>query len=159
MSGCLVRWNKSFIYAAIFIIIIIISLTSIFFQDKSRVWTAASQQHLVGNQPLATFWDFPFSHSDASISRKSRLVTIRQLSIPGKVGASFWWRDALPHTNQLGLGKRRWNLEDLFSGSWISASVPCRLLIAIIEHLIKIRSDHKKTIFTYLFIWLLFLLF
>ena len=27
------------------IIIIIISLTSIFFQDKSRVWTAASQQH------------------------------------------------------------------------------------------------------------------
>ena len=28
-----------------FIIIIIISLTSIFFQDKSRVWTAASQQH------------------------------------------------------------------------------------------------------------------
>ena len=26
-------------------IIIIISLTSIFFQDKSRVWTAASQQH------------------------------------------------------------------------------------------------------------------
>ena len=29
----------------IIIIIIIISLTSIFFQDKSRVWTAASQQH------------------------------------------------------------------------------------------------------------------
>ena len=49
--------------------IIIISLTSIFFQDKSRVWTAASQQHLVDNQPLATFWDLPFSRSDASISR------------------------------------------------------------------------------------------
>ena len=34
------------IYAVIIIIIIIIiiSLTSIFFQDKSRVWTAASQQ-------------------------------------------------------------------------------------------------------------------
>ena len=50
-----------------------------------------------------------------------RLVTMRQLSILGKVGAGFWWRDALPHTNQrqLGLGKRRWNLEDLFSGSWI----------------------------------------
>ena len=29
----------------IIIIIIIISLTSVFFQDKSRVWTAASQQH------------------------------------------------------------------------------------------------------------------
>ena len=27
------------------LIVIIISLTSIFFQDKSRVWTAASQQH------------------------------------------------------------------------------------------------------------------
>ena len=54
----------------------------------------------------------------------SHLVTIRQLSIPGKVGASFWWGDALPHTNQLGFEKRRWNLEDLFSGSWISASVP-----------------------------------
>ena len=49
------------------IIIILISLTSIFFQDKSRVWTAASQQHQVDNQPLATFWVFPFSHSDASI--------------------------------------------------------------------------------------------
>ena len=23
----------------------------------------------------------------------------------------FWWRDAFPYTNQLGLGKRRWNLE------------------------------------------------
>ena len=68
--------------------------------------------------------DFLFSHRDASISRKFSLVTIRQLSIPGKVGASFWWRDALPHTNQLGLGKRRWNLEDLFSGSWISDSLP-----------------------------------
>ena len=71
----------------IIIIIIIISLTSIFFQDKSRVWTAASQQHSVDKQPLATFWDLPFSHSDTSISRKSHLVTIRQLSIPGKVGA------------------------------------------------------------------------
>ena len=104
----------------IIIIIIIISLMSIFFQDKSRAWTAASQQHYVDildNQPLATFWDLPFSHSDASISRKSRLVTIRQLFIPGKDGASFWWQDALPHTNQLGLGKRRWNLENLFSGS------------------------------------------
>ena len=81
----------------IIIIIIIIGLTSIFFQDKSRVWTAASQQHLVDNQPLATFWDLSFSHRDASISRKSRLDTIRQLSIPGKVGASFWWCDALLH--------------------------------------------------------------
>ena len=79
------------------IIIIIISLTSTFFQDQSRVWTAASQQHLVDNQPLATFWDLSFSHSDASISRKSRLVTIKQLSILEKVGASFWWCDALLH--------------------------------------------------------------
>ena len=28
------------------------------------------------------------------------------------------------HINQLGLGKRHWNLVDLFSGSWFSASVP-----------------------------------
>ena len=55
--------------------------------------------------------------------RESRLVTIRQLSIPGKIGARFWWRDALPHTNQLGLGKRRWDLVNLFSGSWISGLV------------------------------------
>ena len=34
--------------------IIIIILTSVFFQDQSRVWTAASQQHKVENQPLAT---------------------------------------------------------------------------------------------------------
>ena len=39
------------------------------------------------------------SHSDTSISRNSRLITIRQLSISGKVD------------NHLGLGKRHWNLE------------------------------------------------
>ena len=27
------------------------------------------------------------------------------------IGASFWWRDTLPRTNQLGFGKRRWNME------------------------------------------------
>ena len=35
------------------VILIIIILTSIFFQDQSRVWTAASQQHKVDNKPLA----------------------------------------------------------------------------------------------------------
>ena len=38
-------WNRSQVRVLVIIIIIIISLTSIFFQDKSRVWTAASQQH------------------------------------------------------------------------------------------------------------------
>ena len=33
------------------------------------------------NQPLATFWDLPFSHSDASISRKSHLVTILKAAV------------------------------------------------------------------------------
>ena len=47
----------------------------------------------------------------ASISKKSRFVTIRQLSIPGKVGASFWWWIPSTPTSQLGLGKRHWNLE------------------------------------------------
>ena len=44
---------------------------------------AASEQHEADNQSLATlsFLDLFFSHSDASISRKFRLVTIRQLSI------------------------------------------------------------------------------
>ena len=37
------------------IIIIIFNLMSLFFQDKSRLWTAASQQHKVDNQPLATW--------------------------------------------------------------------------------------------------------
>ena len=41
----------------------------------------------------------------------SNLVTLRQLSVHGNVGESFWWWDALPHTTQLGLGKRRFNLE------------------------------------------------
>ena len=86
---------------------------------------AASLQHKVDNQPLATFWDLPFSHSDASISRKSCLVTILGSCLSlGKLEQDFWKRDALPHSSQLGLGRRRWNLEDLFSGSWISASVP-----------------------------------
>ena len=90
------------------IIIIIINLTSMFFQDQSRVWTAASQQHKVDNTHRSTR-DFSFNHSDTSISRKFCLVTIRQLSIHRNVGVGFWWRDVLPHTNQLALGKRRWN--------------------------------------------------
>ena len=49
--------------------------------------------------------------TNTSISRKSRSVTMRQLSIHGNIGASFWWRDAFPHTNQLGFGKRQCNLE------------------------------------------------
>ena len=31
--------------------------------------------------PLATFWNLPFSHSDASISRKSCLVTILKAAL------------------------------------------------------------------------------
>ena len=42
-------YNSSFIISSF-----IINLTSMFFQDQSRVWTAASQQHNVDNQPLAT---------------------------------------------------------------------------------------------------------
>ena len=45
--------------SAFFIIIVI--LTSIFFQDLSRVWMAASQQHMVDNQPSA------FSHHKAVV--------------------------------------------------------------------------------------------
>ena len=77
---------------------------------------AAPQQHYVDNQSLVTFCDLSISHSDASISRKSRLVIIRQLSIPGKVGASIWWWDALPHQP---VGIREMTLEsgNLFSGS------------------------------------------
>ena len=45
-----------------------------------------------------------------SISRISCLVTIRQLSIHGNVGTRFWGPDVLPDVNQLGLGKRRFNL-------------------------------------------------
>ena len=61
-------WILSIRYAEF--IIIIIRLTSIFFQDQSRVWTAASQQHKVDNKPVATFLDFSFSRSDASIFKK-----------------------------------------------------------------------------------------
>ena len=57
-----------------------------------------------------------FSHSVASISRKSRLVTIRQLSIPGKVVASFWWWDALPH-QPVGIREETLESGNLFSGS------------------------------------------
>jgi hypothetical protein len=40
---------------------------------------AQGRQPAVDNQPLVTltFWDFLFSQSDGSISRKSHLVTIR----------------------------------------------------------------------------------
>ena len=46
---------------------------------------ATTQQHKVDNQPLATFWDLPFSQSDASISRKSRPGTILKAAVyPGE---------------------------------------------------------------------------
>ena len=56
---------------------------SIFIQDESKVEMAPSQQHTVDNQLLVTlpFRNFSFSHRDASISRKSHLVIIKQLSI------------------------------------------------------------------------------
>ena len=47
----------------------------------------------------------------------------------------------MPHTNQLGLGKRCWNLEDLFSGSWfrlrpysLSSTSPAIIIIITIHH-------------------------
>ena len=40
----------------------------------------------------------------------SCLVTIRQLSIHGNARVSCWRPDALPDVNQLGSGKRHWNL-------------------------------------------------
>ena len=59
--------------------------------------------------------DLSFSHGDASISRKSCLDTLRQLSIPGKVGASFWWWDALLH-QPVGIREETLESGNLFSG-------------------------------------------
>ena len=93
-------------------LIIIISLTSILSQnDQGYEQLLPNSIYKVDNEPLATR-DFSFSHSDASILRKSCLITIRQLSIHGNVGASFLVAgDAPRHINQLRLGKKRWNLE------------------------------------------------
>ena len=44
-AGSELQGPAQYALCRIYNIIIIISLTSIFFQDKSRVWTAASQQH------------------------------------------------------------------------------------------------------------------
>ena len=44
-------------------------------------------------------------HSDASISRKSCWVSIRQLSIHGNVGTSFWWPDVFPCCIPISAGK------------------------------------------------------
>ena len=46
--------NKRSLILDICKIIVIINLTFMFFQDQSKAWTAASQQHKVDNQPLAT---------------------------------------------------------------------------------------------------------
>ena len=85
-----------------------------------------SQQHEVDNQPPAThpFRDFMFSHSDISISRKSRLVDIRQLSIYGNVGTSFWWSDVLPDFHQPAVRVETRESGKLFSGSWIPPQYP-----------------------------------
>ena len=58
----------------------------------------------------------PFRENPPLSPKSSRLY-------PGNLERVFG--GGLPfHTNQLGLGKRHWNLEDLFSGSRITAFVP-----------------------------------
>ena len=42
---------------------------------------------------------------------------------PMGIGASFWWWDALPH-QPVGIREETLESGNLFSGSWISASVP-----------------------------------
>ena len=59
---------------------IIIIVTSIFFQDLSRVWPDASQQHKVYSQPLV------FSET---------------VVYPWNVWTSFWWPDVLPDVDCL----------------------------------------------------------
>ena len=104
-------------------IIIIISLTSIFTQEQSRVWTAASQLHYSRQSTLTTYWDLLFSHSDACISRKSCLVGISKAAVYSwGCWSEFLVANTLPHTNKLGLGKRRWNLET--SSAVFEFSVP-----------------------------------
>jgi len=69
------------------------------------------QQYWVENEPIATFWDLWFSHSDASVSRKSHLVTISKAAVyPWECWSKFLVAGC-PSSHQLGLGKRRWNLE------------------------------------------------
>ena len=48
----------------------------IFFQDQSRVWTAASQQYKVDNQPLATYHKAVVSfHFITNISPRKLIYT------------------------------------------------------------------------------------
>ena len=42
------------------------------------------------------------------------------------IGASFWWRDALPH-QPVRIKEETLDSGNLFSGSWISASVPLHI--------------------------------
>ena len=82
-------------------IIIIISLTSILFQDSIKGMDGCFPTASRRQPTFSDTRDFSFSHSDASISRTSHSVSIRQLvvyPIHGNVGAHFWWQDALPHT-------------------------------------------------------------
>ena len=71
---------------------------------------AAYQQHKVDDQPLATlpFWDFSF-RVIVTLHFKKITFSYHQ-AFPRNVGTSLWWQDVLPDVNQLGLGKRRWNL-------------------------------------------------
>ena len=50
-------------------------------------------------------WHTKEEDSAASILRKSCLVTTRQLSIHGNVGASFWWSDT-PTSSDKGRNQR-----------------------------------------------------
>ena len=77
----------------------------------------------------ATFWDFLFSHSDSSNSRKSRLVTILKAAVYPWESWSEFLVAGCPSSHQptrIRVGKRRWNLEDL---SCQSASIAVFLLV------------------------------
>ena len=56
-------------------------------------------------------------------------ITINQLSThTSEIGANFWWRDALPH-QPVWIREETLEFGNLFSDSWISASVPLHMLI------------------------------
>ena len=99
---------------------------------------------------FSNFWDLLFSHSDASISRKSRLVTILKAAVyPWECWSEFLVAGCSSATNQLGLGKRSWNREDLFSGSWISASTPTEYMPHL--ELVHIRVVYLQLVNGYWF--------
>ena len=92
----------------------------------------------IENQPLATFWDLPFSHSDASILRKSHLVTKLKAAVYPWEGWSKFLIAGCPSSHQ----PTRIREDTLESGGSIEQKLNFRLRTLCVEMISPLHNTH-----------------